>query len=115
MAAPQGIPQQPGVTQHLMIASPQQYPQMSPPAYMPTTQPIGSTPPQAFMVTNNQQMPSAPVSVPSGNLAPSSGDPGASLGNTQQVAESTSPAPATAEPVVSGQVAENPQNWQTFQ
>ena len=113
MAAPQGIPQQ----QHLLIASPQQYPQMSPPAYMPTTQPIGSTPPQAFMVTNNQQTPSAPtVTVPPGNLTPSSGNAGASAANTQQVAaESTSPAPVTAEPVVDGKVAENPQNWQTFQ
>ena len=102
----QEIPQQPGVTQGLLIASTQQYPQMSPPAYraayMPSTQPIGSTTSQAYMVTNDQQMPPIPVFVPL-NLASSSGNSTAQLANenTQQVAAemgagSKSPALASA-------------------
>ena len=98
----QEIPQQPGVTKGLLIASPQQYPQMSPPTYMPSTQPqpIGSTTSQAYMVTNDQQMPPIPAFVPL-NLTLST-DPLANE-NTQKVtaetrAGSKSPAlaPATA-------------------
>ena len=103
----QEIPQRPGVTQGLLIASTQQYPQMSPPAYKPSTQPIGSTTSQAYMVTNDQQMPPIPVFVPL-DLASLSGNSTAQLANenTQQVAAeigagSKSPAlaPATAEQV----------------